>query len=58
MLNGSFGLNEYGDDHVFSVRFMLSVPLYFHINLLRVKRELTIKQGDALIMSCALSELF
>ena len=37
--------------------FTLGTPLGFFMSFLRIKRELTTKQGDALGLSCALSEL-
>ncbi|KAL5142519.1 hypothetical protein HKD37_09G025691 [Glycine soja] len=50
-------LNEYGDDHALSVRFVLSVPFGFFVGLLHAKLQLTSKRGGVLGLSCALSKL-
>ncbi|KAL5176236.1 hypothetical protein HKD37_08G022244 [Glycine soja] len=53
----SHRLNEYDDDHTANVKCTLSVPLGFFKSLLRAKLELATKLGNALDLSCALSEL-
>ena len=51
------GLCENDSDHALSIESSLNMSLGFLMGLLRAKRELTVKRGDALDMSCALSEL-